>query len=349
MKKQLFLIAVAALAMASCSKDETTGINNGNAIDFRAALGTRAAETTTANIEKFNVTALTAAGASFFTDVEFTKDGSFFTSDPSYYWPNDGSNLSFYAYSPAVADLNATVTIDNTTKKLTDYSPAAVIADQKDFITAQATGSKSDESTGVALTFGHRLSQIEIKAKNTNDAYVYKVKGIRIANAVSKGSFDFTSNDWTLATDKANYEVTYDVKTLGMDVASMMATENDNAMLLPQQLTAWDSANDKTNAQAGAYLALLVNICTKDGAQVFPATTGVYKWTAVAIDTNWEAGKKYIYTLDFSDGAGKVDPEEPNPDPQPNPQPGDDILGSPIKFTVTVDAWSNSAASDIAM
>ena len=42
MKKQLFLMVVAALAMASCSKDESTGINNGNAIDFRVAMQTRA-------------------------------------------------------------------------------------------------------------------------------------------------------------------------------------------------------------------------------------------------------------------------------------------------------------------
>lgn len=57
MKKQLFLVVVAALAMASCSKDESTGINNGNAIDFRAAMQTRASETTTANITNFFVTA----------------------------------------------------------------------------------------------------------------------------------------------------------------------------------------------------------------------------------------------------------------------------------------------------
>ena len=44
MKKQLFLMAVVALAMASCSKDDSTGINKGSAIDFRVALGTRAAE-----------------------------------------------------------------------------------------------------------------------------------------------------------------------------------------------------------------------------------------------------------------------------------------------------------------
>lgn len=76
MKKQLFLVVVAALAMASCSKDESTGINNGNAIDFRAAMQTRASETTTANITNFFVTALDKNNANYFSDAEFTKDGA---------------------------------------------------------------------------------------------------------------------------------------------------------------------------------------------------------------------------------------------------------------------------------
>ena len=58
MKKQLFLMAVVALAMASCSKDDSTGINKGSAIDFRVALGTRAAETTTSNLTTIFVTAI---------------------------------------------------------------------------------------------------------------------------------------------------------------------------------------------------------------------------------------------------------------------------------------------------
>lgn len=66
MKKQLFLVVVAALAMASCSKDESTGINNGNAIDFRAAMQTRASETTMANITNFFVTALDKNNAQLF-------------------------------------------------------------------------------------------------------------------------------------------------------------------------------------------------------------------------------------------------------------------------------------------
>lgn len=146
MKKQLFLVVVAALAMASCSKDESTGINNGNAIDFRAAMQTRASETTMANITNFFVTALDKNNANYFSDAEFTKDGAFFTSTPAYYWPSDGSNLSFFAYSPSAADLDATVTINSTTKTLADFEPATTIADQKDFITATATGSKTDEA-----------------------------------------------------------------------------------------------------------------------------------------------------------------------------------------------------------
>ena len=41
-----------------------------------------------------------------------------------------------------------------------------------------------------------------------------------------------------------------------------------------------------------------------------------------------------------SAGAGKVDPEKPEPtDPTDPFKPGEDILGKPIKFTVTVTDW----------
>ena len=95
MKKQLFLMAVVALAMASCSKDDSTGINKGSAIDFRVALGTRAAETTTSNLTTIFVTAIDKNNANLFSDEEFSKNGQYFTSGDPYYWPNDGSNLSF--------------------------------------------------------------------------------------------------------------------------------------------------------------------------------------------------------------------------------------------------------------
>ena len=51
MNKSIFWCAVAALALASCSNDETVEVAKGNAISFRAVTGlnTRGVETTQTN------------------------------------------------------------------------------------------------------------------------------------------------------------------------------------------------------------------------------------------------------------------------------------------------------------
>ena len=66
-------MTAAVLTITSCSKDESTEVNNGQAIDFRVAMETRATETTTANITNFLVTAINAGNSNFFTDQAFTK------------------------------------------------------------------------------------------------------------------------------------------------------------------------------------------------------------------------------------------------------------------------------------
>lgn len=353
MKKQIMFMAMIAMLIASCSSDDVVSTNTGRAIDFRTSVGTRGTETTTANIDKFWVTAIDEAGANYFSKQEFTKkDDGVFTSSPLYYWPAD--TLNFFAYSPSETDLGATVTINKDTKTLADFSPAAKIADQKDFVTATASGKRTDNETkGVKLTFEHQLSQIEIKAKNSNTGYVYKVVGVRIGKPVSKGTFTFGANTWALTTtEKANYAVEYATtpRTLTENAATMMGTANDNAMLLPQQLVAWIPETDKANTNKGAYIALKIQITTASGARVYPAKGKEYDWAAVAVGTNWEAGKKYVYTLDFSNGAGKVDPEKPKPtDPTDPFKPGEDILGKPIKFTVTVNPWASADQPDIEM
>lgn len=337
---------MAVIGMASCSKDEPTSVNTGDAIDFRAAMGTRVSETNTGNLSSFYVTALegSAGGSPLFENEEFTKNGTSFGSSTSYYWPTDNSSLYFYAYAPSKTDLGGTLTISGSTKTLANFSPASAIKDQKDFITASASGNKSvNESNGVALTFAHQLSQIEIRAKNSNASYVYKVKGVRIGKPVSKGTFNIGTSGWTLlATDKAIYTTTYDTAiTLNGTAASIMGTDG-NAMLIPQQLTAWTPITDGDNTDGGAYLSVYVNIETKSGANVYPSTEGGYAWASVAIGTTWAAGQKYIYTLDFTNGAGRIDPEGPG-------TPGEPILGDPIIFTnVTVGSWSD-AAQDVAL
>jgi hypothetical protein len=64
-----------------------------------------------------------------------------------------------------------------------------------------------------------------------------------------------------------------------------------------------------------------------------------YAWLAVPVDTKWEAGYKYVYTLDFTDGAGY-------PDPIGGDTSEDTVLGGPIKFTMEVNPWSEKATME---
>ncbi|MDE6298255.1 MAG: fimbrillin family protein, partial [Muribaculaceae bacterium] len=256
MKKSYLIIGSAALlSLASCANDEPVEINKGSKISFRSELGTRATETTNANLNSIRVTSF-LGDQTLFSDVDFNRGSdSYFTSNPEYYWPGDNSVLSFVAYAPAAP--GGTVSITNSTKKLTGFSPASDISKQVDFITAEATGTKNaNETNGVELVFDHRLSQININAKADNAAYVFKVTGVRIGQPVSSGDYDFDSNAWTLGSDKAIYEETYTTPvTLTATPADIMGEEG-NAILIPQQLVKWDPESDPTNTANGAYLSL---------------------------------------------------------------------------------------------
>lgn len=357
MTKKIFLLAMAAMAMASCSQDETIDINQGKGIGFRTSADkiTRGAEINNANIEDIYVTALDERGANLFAHQLFHKEDGIFSSNPLYYWPSDGSDLKFHAYAPEATEIGGDMSFSlNEGNTLTGFTPNSDVTNQVDLIYATQTGNNEDEESGVLLTFDHMLSQVSIKAKNDNSGYIYKVKGVKIAKPVSKGNLDFDKvatdkgNAWTWEADKAVYTVEYETeRTLDGTAQTLMEADKNHAMLIPQQLTAWDGDNDPTNDNGNAYLAVLVNITTKAGAQVYPYTVGEYGWAAVGISTKWEMGQHYVYTLDFSAGAGKVDPETPDPtDPDDPFKPGDDILGGAIKFTVTVNPWLPEGGKD---
>lgn len=348
--KKLYLLMIGALAvsMASCSDDEPALLkNDGEAIDFRPGFGgSRATETTNANLNTITVTAIDSAGAAnYFTDLTFTKGGDgFFTSSPVYYWPGDDRNLTFYAYSPTMDELGADITINGSTKELTSFAVADQIKDQVDFVTAVATGKKSvNEVSGVQLNFNHRLSQIEVRAKSDSKAYKYQVIGVRIGRDEYIGTFDFATSKWTLDDwhDTQVLTSSCDTTVLGSDPVSIMGADG-NAMLLPQTLTAWDPVGDPDNVAREAYLSVLVRITTADGDVIYPfkGDARSYGWVSIPISDTWEQGKKYVYNLDFTNGAGYVDPDDP--------QPGTPVLQGAIKFNVNVADWTD-ASKDISM
>ena len=87
MNKAIYLCAAAALALASCSNDETVEIAQQKGISFRAIAGlnTRGVETTQTNLQSMYVTAYeNNATAAYFSNVTFERDGqtNTFVSNP---------------------------------------------------------------------------------------------------------------------------------------------------------------------------------------------------------------------------------------------------------------------------
>lgn len=372
MKKNLLFAALAASVMVSCSNDDIVDVNHGEGIAFRASLDralTRANATNLENLNAFNVTAI-GNGQNYFTNMPVTSEdkGSTWKPAHTYYWPS--YDLSFFAYAPQ--EPGGTVSIDNNGKKITGFSPSQKVSEQKDLVVSYNTGNKkNNEEKGVAMNFKHALSQIEVKAKCSNEKIKIEVRGVKLVNAAATADFTFpnevTNTNYTLTQDKWSnlqekddhskaYMITGKDKVELKAVAQSIMFGDDNFMLIPQKLTKWDGTESKN----GAYLSVLCRIYSLDDGNetlLYPRPTendnkdGKYAFAAVAIDTDWEPGKKYTYTLNFcgdGGGAGEIDPN-PGPvdptdptDPEIDKKPGtggEEILGKPIKFTVTVDNW----------
>lgn len=376
------MMAAAAIALSSCSSEETTDVAKSSTITFRTTVGlnSRGAELTSDNLQEMWVSAFYQSnGESYFNDQKFTKETgtgtSTFIPEAPQYW-QEGRTYKFVAISPEKTTWPVTPTITKDNVTCTDLAPATTITDQKDLIIGAVDATSANHNTnGVALTLNHILSQIQIKVKSDNEHIVYRIKGIRIVNvAKGKGTLTYTTTDnnanWDLsAGDKVTYSYTFpqpiilDGKTDGVKEA-VLTGDKGGAMIIPQSFTPWDGnkVTDQAPYNEGTYISLLLNVkAVKGTGYMYPAAAqgeNSYGWVAVAVpNTEWQIGNKYIYTLDMSTGCGKVDPVDPEEDPKnpivkpgvDGPGKGENIFGDVIKFNVTVKPWSTPNVGDIDM
>ena len=312
-KKTNLFVAIASVMLAtSCSENQDVmgGVNLSNqTIQINPSVGhpsSRSVETNVSNLGSFRVSSFQASQANHMDKVLYSNKGGAWTTDAGkFFWPVEG-DLHFYAYAPDVpgaADAPGTYEITSSSQKLANFSPCASAAEQKDFVYAYAKGNLTDNGTsGVDVDFKHALTEVSIAAKNDNSAYTVEVTGVKLGNIKSKGTFSFpavnnaTPASWDLSgSGVATYTTTWTTANkLGKTVSSLDAS-NVAFMLLPQQL----ATNSK--ASAGSCIALKVKI-TMQGGKVLHND-----WAYIGIDTNWEMGKHYTYTLDFTSGAGQTE------------------------------------------
>ena len=337
-KKGLFVMAAACLlAVTSCSQDEVTGngVFSNNEIVPTAIIGgdvkdSRAVETKITNLGKFTVNAFQAGEANYMNNVEYTTSdngSSWTTAAGKFFWPVEG-DLHLYGYAPAAPGKGGTFKIDKDAQTLTDFVPFETADAQQDFVYAKSTGNNATNgTTGVELNFQHALTEISVAAKNSNTAYTVKVTGVKLGNVKTKGTFTFPSIEnsaasWTLSSataDVGSYETTWSTATALTSSVSTLDEANVAFMLLPQQLEKSEKASEK------AYLALKVNITMQGGKVIRDG------WSYIGLNTNWEMGKHYTYTLDFSDGAGQDEEGKQL------------ISGKDIKLNVKVAPWNEKA------
>lgn len=376
MKKELLFAAIAAVGLAACSSDDTLDANKSvYSITFRASVDkvTRASEITVSNMQSFNVTAV-GNSQTYFSNLPASSsdNGTNWTTDNIYYWPS--YELTFYAWSHAS---DGTVSVDEKGQKVTDFTPNKSAGLQKDFLVSCNKGNKKDNNgSGVTMNFKHALSQIAVQAKCSNSNIKVEVLGVKLVNVATKADFKFPTTEtstttalaqsqWSNWSESGSYMVKGTKAVELNDKVQSILFSDESFMLIPQKLTAWNTTGESSST--GAYLAVLCRVSSLNSNNVAtllypePTTTdnkeGKYAFTAVAIDTNWEPGKKYTYTLDFCNGVdgggGMIAADLTNPDddkdnsvdtnPIAGATAGTTILG-PIQFKATVENWDTSTS-----
>lgn len=375
MKYKLYLPAFAALLLSACSSEEPVAVRSDEgAISFRTSFS-RATETNLTKLQEdgFNATALWNEQI-YFESVGFTYSGGTWGGNSVHFWPKgEDVSLKFYAYSPGSISDKMSVTEKND-YKMTDFAPNSSIAQQCDLVTAFNQGTKKEyEGQEIELKFKHRLSQVKIQAKRTvADKYKFQIKAVRIGNVFGKADFTFpadaTSNTrdaWDNRSNVTSYSTEeYAPKELILkdnkaQIINLMGNEG-SAMLIPQERGAWDPETPDNN---GAYIAVLLRITHKEDEnageiQIYPfenmkddkGEVKQYAWAAVPVKVDWQPNKKYVYTLDFTYGAGYVDPTEPNDpdpnDPNPDPNPPAEPILKPISFKVSITPWDSNTINE---
>lgn len=369
-KTNLLVLSVAAALLAtSCSKDQVSEVNPGEAIRFSALTGsaTKADEVTSANLAEYKVYGVYATSTSLnFTDT-YTKggqDGSTWTNTGgTHYWPIDkAENVTFFAHSPA--DLSTAFPGSSIGTPTTDaFSISNVIipdhaSNHKDLVYARYQGNRENTTGAVSLVLKHVFSQIELQALCSDANMKVTVYGAKLFGLKDNSTLTFpTANTvagseptmiWgQLASNPKAYLVgsasNPNPVVLGTEAAPIMGANGNgdgNFMVIPQDLTTvWNPETDPSNTANGGYIGILCKIekgnDTDGYTQIFPTDSGTANgYTAVPITQNFQKNKKYSIILKFftsGGGGGVTDPDDPT-------NPGQPIL-APITFDVSVTDW----------
>ncbi len=329
--KKLMLFAVAALALASCSKTFDTGKSEGSAIGF----GTWAETLTKARVQGSNTFTdgdtfavygfKTLAGptkSTVFDDVVVsTTDGSTWTYSPTRYWDPAATSYTFFAVSPAA--IGTAATVDAQTGEISSASITFAGNDNDILVADKKEVAKANYGEKVAIVFNHIASLVDFKVDkdaNLGNA-VLAITSFSITNIDKIGTFgvsdaytgnhpvvtwNCTNSDPANLGEYTNTSGVTSVATLPTNVANTAGAEFliNNLVAMPQTFrtegnkqtvniayTIKDEANNVSTYQKSFDLKLFDDVDDRDNEDTIIA--------------GWEAGKHYTFTITID--ANKID------------------------------------------
>lgn len=234
MKKNLFILAVAGLALASCSNDETVNslaTSGANEISFNSFMSGVTRASANGPMSTFSVGDVINVYASYYNgtdDVKYFQDNftkqdgeTGFTSTQKHYWPDmaDPKTMTFTAVYGAE---QSTTTVG----EITNYSPANSVSDQKDVLVARHVS--DDKQTPVPMNFRHALSQIVLKVKNDNPSLKITIKAFQIGYVDKTGTFQLDRSSAVINTDTQETSGDGDAGSWTTGITAIPATKWSN-------------------------------------------------------------------------------------------------------------------------
>lgn len=307
--KKLFILAVAAIAVSSCTNKEVVDVPEGNTIGFSTFVGkSTRADVTTENITEMYVYGQHGDVTDFDggTTAKVTKENGTWTYSPLRYWVA-GESYYFAATAPIVSGATYTNGSLSFAYTVTDGETDLVTAANA-VVTALASGNNA-----VDFTFKHALSKVQFTFNSEWDKNSeVTVSDVTLSGVQNAGTITTTANstqNWTATSGNATYSYASPTIPVNENNAVSVAAEAIVKYLLPQTLTA-DAIT----------LTFTVTVETKGVDEPKTKTRSVR--LPVEPVSAWDAGNVYNYSLTIN--AANVFEEQP------------------IEFgTVTVDVWGN--------
>lgn len=212
------------MAMASCSQDETIGINHdGDEITFNVVTNnaTRAADVfCNQNLPGgFYVSAISDGKTYIDGDHVTGSNGSWTNESGTRYWPE--TPVDFYAYVNAGTSYKWSVDgAGKATAKFENFTVNNTVGSQVDLLYAVKTNQSKTNGT-VNLNFRHALSQIVFQAKNTNANLYVEIAGVSVANVGGTNTFTFPSanTENNIVDHDENADGVYEDSEFGSDIS----------------------------------------------------------------------------------------------------------------------------------